>query len=83
MLKLSFFKQRLLQTGGYLVKMVSLMKDSAVIRRSAVASCLTHAAYGRMGSGQRTTKGWHTAGDKVITSIGWGTTFRELMRWWR
>jgi hypothetical protein len=33
-----------------------------------------HADYERLGTGQRTTKVWHSAGDQLITPSGFGTT---------
>jgi hypothetical protein len=32
----------------------------------------------RIGTGQRTTKGWHTDGDQLITLSNFGTTLHNL-----
>jgi hypothetical protein len=37
---------------------------------------VAHADYESMESGLQTSKEWHTAGDKLITSSGFGTTLR-------
>jgi hypothetical protein len=35
---------------------------------------IKHAAYENLGTGQRTTKGWHTSDDQLVTSSSFGTT---------
>jgi uncharacterized protein (UPF0371 family) len=45
----------------------------SVVKFSAAAR-VTHAAYARKGPGHRTTKGWHTDVDQLISSNGFGTT---------
>jgi hypothetical protein len=37
-----------------------------------------HAAYARLGPGQRINKGW-TAGDQLIASSGFGITLKNLV----
>jgi hypothetical protein len=44
----------------------------SVVKFSAVWP-FANAAYARLGTGQRTIKGWHTAVDLLITSNGFGT----------
>jgi hypothetical protein len=39
-----------------------------------VTTLVAHAAHARLGSGQRTIKGWHTAVDQLITFRGFGNT---------
>jgi hypothetical protein len=55
------------------VKLDSVVKFSDV---ASCACCLCRDA--RLGTGQRATKGWHTAGYQQITPSGFGTTLLDL-----
>jgi hypothetical protein len=50
----------------------------SVVKFSVVASCACHAAYARLVTGQRTTKGWLTDVDQLIASNGLSTTLYNL-----
>jgi hypothetical protein len=54
---------------------------ASVVKFSAVASCACCLCV-RQGTRQRTTKGWHTAVNHLITPNVWHHAI-EFERWWR